>query len=132
MSHKHRNVLQAIFHDPLSSNIQWREVESLLHHLGATVEPGAVLGHVTDPRDWCIQNRIELNTMRTDPTTSGPVDSIIDLGVYIVFEWDPSRLGADRLVHFEVAGLLTRSSPDNPKVNVALGGCVVPVFVSKT
>ncbi len=39
MSHKHRNVLQAIFHDPLSSNIQWREVESLLHHLGATVEP---------------------------------------------------------------------------------------------
>ena len=40
MSHKHRNVLQAIFHDPLSSNIQWRKVESLLHHLGATVEPG--------------------------------------------------------------------------------------------
>lgn len=40
MSHKHRNVLQAIFHDPLSSNIQWREVESLLHHLGAKVEPG--------------------------------------------------------------------------------------------
>lgn len=39
MSHKHRNVLQAIFHDPLSSNIQWREVESLLHHLGAKLEP---------------------------------------------------------------------------------------------
>ena len=30
MSHKHRNVLQAIFHDPVSANIQWREVESLL------------------------------------------------------------------------------------------------------
>ena len=40
MSHKHRNVLQAIFHDPISGNIQWREVESLLHHLGASVEPG--------------------------------------------------------------------------------------------
>ncbi len=39
MSHKHRNVLQAIFHDPLSSNVQWREVESLLHHLGASIEP---------------------------------------------------------------------------------------------
>lgn len=39
MSHKHRSVLQAIFHDPVSSNIQWREVESLLNHLGATVEP---------------------------------------------------------------------------------------------
>lgn len=39
MSHKHRNVLQAIFHDPVSANIQWREVESLLHHLGADVQP---------------------------------------------------------------------------------------------
>lgn len=39
MSHKHRNVLEAIFRDPLSSNIQWREVESLLNHLGAAVEP---------------------------------------------------------------------------------------------
>lgn len=38
MSHKHRNVLEAIFRDPVSSNIQWREVESLLTHLGATVE----------------------------------------------------------------------------------------------
>ncbi len=39
MSNKHRNVLQSIFHDPPSGNIQWREVESLLNHLGATVEP---------------------------------------------------------------------------------------------
>jgi hypothetical protein len=39
VSHKHLNVLQSIFHDPVSSNIQWREVESLLHHLGANVEP---------------------------------------------------------------------------------------------
>ena len=40
MSHKHRNVLQAIFHDPVSSNVQWREGESLRHHLGAAIEPG--------------------------------------------------------------------------------------------
>lgn len=39
MSHKHRSVLQAIFHDPVSSNVQWREVESLLNHLGAIIEP---------------------------------------------------------------------------------------------
>ena len=39
MSHKHRNVLQAIFHDPVSANIHWREIESLLHHLGAEIEP---------------------------------------------------------------------------------------------
>ncbi|MDD5321751.1 MAG: type II toxin-antitoxin system HicA family toxin [Methylococcales bacterium] len=38
MSH-HSNLLRAIFLDPVSGNIHWREVESLLHHLGATVEP---------------------------------------------------------------------------------------------
>ena len=39
VSHKHLNLLRTIFEAPLSSNIHWREVESLLHHLGATVEP---------------------------------------------------------------------------------------------
>ena len=38
MSH-YLNLLRAIFQDPVSANIHWREVESLLHHLGATVEP---------------------------------------------------------------------------------------------
>jgi hypothetical protein len=39
MSHKHANLLRSIFQDPLSANIHWREIESLLHHLGAAVEP---------------------------------------------------------------------------------------------
>jgi hypothetical protein len=39
MSHKHINLLRTIFQDPLSANIHWREVESLLNHLGATIEP---------------------------------------------------------------------------------------------
>jgi hypothetical protein len=38
VSHKHLNLLRAIFQDPLPGNVHWREVESLLHHLGATVE----------------------------------------------------------------------------------------------
>lgn len=38
MSHKHEVLLRAIFHDPISHNIHWREVESLLTHLGAAVE----------------------------------------------------------------------------------------------
>ena len=38
MSHKHAHLLRAIFQDPVSGNIHWREVESLLNHLGATVE----------------------------------------------------------------------------------------------
>lgn len=39
MSHKHTALIRAIFQDPVSANIHWREVESLLHHLGAEVEP---------------------------------------------------------------------------------------------
>ncbi len=38
MSHKHNDLLLAIFQEPTSANIHWREVESLLHHLGAEVE----------------------------------------------------------------------------------------------
>ena len=29
MSHKHATQLRSIFHDPISANIHWREVESL-------------------------------------------------------------------------------------------------------
>ena len=36
---RHLNLLKAIFKDPISANIHWREVESLLHHLGAEIEP---------------------------------------------------------------------------------------------
>ena len=38
MSHKHENLIREIFHDPVSTNLQWREIESLLRHLGATIE----------------------------------------------------------------------------------------------
>jgi hypothetical protein len=38
MSHKHEHLLRTVFQDPISGNIHWREVESLLHHLGAEVE----------------------------------------------------------------------------------------------
>ena len=38
MSHKHLHLLQTIYHDPISANIHWREIESLLSHLGASVE----------------------------------------------------------------------------------------------
>ena len=38
MSHKHQHLVESIFRDPISGNIHWREVESLLHHLGAEGE----------------------------------------------------------------------------------------------
>ncbi len=40
MSNKHRHTLETIFRDPPAGNLQWREVESLLNHLGAEVESG--------------------------------------------------------------------------------------------
>ena len=59
MSHKHAHLMRSIFQDPPSANIHWREIESLLHHLGAEVGwrrglPGAgprgdpPIRHVTD------------------------------------------------------------------------------------
>ena len=38
MSHKHDKLILDIFKDPVNTNIQWREIESLLRHLGAAVE----------------------------------------------------------------------------------------------
>ena len=38
MSQKHKRVLNAIFHEPTSSNIHWRDIESLLHHLDIVVQ----------------------------------------------------------------------------------------------
>ncbi len=38
MSHKHAHLMRSIFQDPLPANIHWREIESLLNHLGADVE----------------------------------------------------------------------------------------------
>lgn len=41
MSKKHEKVLSAIFSDHPSSNIHWKEIESLLIHLGAEFREGS-------------------------------------------------------------------------------------------
>jgi hypothetical protein len=38
MSRHHANLIRSIFHDPPSGNIHWRDIESLLKHVGATLE----------------------------------------------------------------------------------------------
>jgi len=38
MSHKHKRLLRSIYAEPVSGNVHWRDVESLLHHLGAEVD----------------------------------------------------------------------------------------------
>jgi len=39
MSRHHVMLIRSIFHDPPSGNVHWREVESLLKHVGAALEP---------------------------------------------------------------------------------------------
>jgi hypothetical protein len=39
MSSHQAKLIRVIFHDPPSHNIHWRDVESLLHHVGAAIEP---------------------------------------------------------------------------------------------
>lgn len=38
MSRHHENLIRSIFHDPPSRNLHWRDVESLLRHVGASVD----------------------------------------------------------------------------------------------
>lgn len=40
MNSKHRQTLQAVFSDPISGNIDWRRIESLLVALGCEVMEG--------------------------------------------------------------------------------------------
>lgn len=39
MSRHRANLIRSIFHDPPSSNLHWRDIESLLKHVGASLEP---------------------------------------------------------------------------------------------
>ena len=38
MSHHHGTLIRTIFQDPINTNVHWREVESLMRHLGAEIE----------------------------------------------------------------------------------------------
>lgn len=39
MSRHHVQLIRALFHDPPVHNLHWRDVEALLKHVGASVEP---------------------------------------------------------------------------------------------
>ena len=41
MGPKHKRTLQAVFDDPVRSNIAWRDIESLLKAAGAEITEGA-------------------------------------------------------------------------------------------
>ncbi len=39
MSKHHATLIRALFHDPPAHNLHWRDIESLLRHVGAEMEP---------------------------------------------------------------------------------------------
>lgn len=41
MHNRHHKILQAVFQNPALANINWRDIESLFHGLGAVVEEAA-------------------------------------------------------------------------------------------
>ena len=65
MSHKHEQLLRLIFHDPISGNIHWREIESLLRHLGAEIEslPGARIRAKVDRAEAILHRPHHSNVM---------------------------------------------------------------------
>lgn len=81
MSHKHAHLMRSIFQDPLPANIHWREIESLLNHLGAEIEPahGArfkitlnrVEGYLHHPHNSNTCSRTDIKALREVLTHAG-------------------------------------------------------------
>lgn len=40
MNKKHQRTLESIFDTPVRSNVKWKDIESLLKNVGATIEEG--------------------------------------------------------------------------------------------
>lgn len=81
MSHKHAHLMRSIFQDSPSANIHWREIESLLNHLGANIESahGArfkitlnkVEAFLHHPHNSSTCSRMDIKTIREILTHAG-------------------------------------------------------------
>jgi hypothetical protein len=90
MSHRHDALVRTIFHDPISGNIHWREVESLLSHLGASVEQigggriRAKLGHAESvlhrPHHGSTLDRGAVRELRGFLAAGGATPSMLEQG----------------------------------------------------
>lgn len=88
MSHKHLKVLEEIFHDPVSTHLQWHAVESLLTHLGAEIDPrhGARFRVLLNGREFFVHHphhsnefgRHEVKQLRADLASAGVTPSTYD------------------------------------------------------
>ncbi|MCK5647810.1 MAG: type II toxin-antitoxin system HicA family toxin [Gammaproteobacteria bacterium] len=77
MSKKHQKVLSAIFSDHLSSNIHWKEIESLLNHLGAEFREGPGSSLIT------IINGVEFSMHRSHHKTTMSKSSLHQLRKFL-------------------------------------------------
>lgn len=81
MSHKYESLLRSILVGPVGGNVHWREVESMLTHLGARVEPhhgasfrvllNGVEGFVHRPHNSNTCTKQELRHMRDYLVSAG-------------------------------------------------------------
>jgi hypothetical protein len=77
MSKKHEKVLAAIFSDHPSSNIHWKEIESLLEHLGASFREGRGAAQVV------ILNGVEFGLHRSPHNTTMSKSSLFQLRKFL-------------------------------------------------
>ncbi len=90
MRHKHESLLRSIFEGPVSANVHWREVESMLTHLGASVEPhhgasfrvelNGVEGFLHRPHNSTTCTKQELRHVREYLVAAGVSPSKIEAG----------------------------------------------------
>lgn len=88
MSHKHTNLLRTIFQEPAPANVHWREVESLLNHLGADIAPAhgarfrillnGVEGFLHHPHHGNTCSRSEIRLLREYLAGAGATPSAIE------------------------------------------------------
>lgn len=77
MSKKHQKVLSAIFSEHPSSNIHWKEIESLLIHLGAEFREGSGASLVA------ILNGIEFSMHRSHHNSTMSKQSLYKLRKFL-------------------------------------------------
>ena len=91
MSRHHANLIRTIFHDPPSGNVHWRDVESLLKHVGASLEPisGARVRVTLNHREAVLHRPHHSNTL--DATSLGHVREFLARAGVTPSQYEESR-----------------------------------------
>jgi hypothetical protein len=77
MSRHHAHLIRTIFIDPPHHNLHWREIESLLKHVGASLEP------LSGARIRVTLNRMEEIVHRPHHSSTMNAQSILHLRAFL-------------------------------------------------